>query len=126
MSTNANTYAPVYNEIYGDSLKRLSGLLKAYTGIVVPECETLKQVALDREGAETKYAEAMEKASTGKYADVDQACAALSKAQEAQRIRRDMTILSQGHKALMAGCLETMYRRSLKLAKCMQTKEASI
>lgn len=35
--------------------------------------------------------------------------------QEEQRIRRDVSVLSAGHKKLMSGCLDMMYRRAAQI-----------
>jgi len=50
-------------------------------------------------------------------AGTDGLAALLAFNQEEQRIRRDVKIMRMGHKRMMLGCLETLYRRQLKLVK---------
>ena len=46
--------------------------------------------------------------------------------QEADRIRRDTVIARLNHKRLMYGCLETAWRRMLKLQKNIDSANASL
>lgn len=53
-------------------------------------------------------------------AGTDGLAALMALNQEEQRIRRDVKIMQMGHKRLMLGCLETLYRRKLKLTKNLE------
>lgn len=92
---------------------------KQYTGTVF----RLSVDDIDRVAAEQRALAQVEAADmTDK--SVVAACADYALLQEDQRIRRDARIARQGHKRLMQGCLETLWRRQLKVKKELGIKDA--
>lgn len=83
-----------------------------YTGAV----SRLTAEDIDRAAAEQRALEEVEAADMTDKSIVA-ACADYALVQEDQRIRRDAKIARQGHKRLMQGCMETLWRRQLKLKK---------
>lgn len=78
---------------------------------------------IDRAAAEQRALEQVESADMTDTSVVA-ACADYALVQEDQRIRRDARIARQGHKRLMQGCLETLWRRQLKLKKELGIEDA--
>ena len=90
-----------------------------YTGAV----SRLSAEDMDRAAAEQRALEQVEAADMTDRSVVA-ACADYEIVQEDQRIRRDARIARQGHKRLMQGCLETLWRRQLKLKKELGIEDA--